>query len=414
MKKIIIAAAISSIILLSACDANFDKDDGLKNESYSGASVEADLERTADEAAGFDMAGEARGDIENPAQQNSSEITPEAGLLTAAEWNDNKNHSFFLDLLKDDDIFKESLSRWGFNPSERYSVKVENNGTPVANASVKLQGSNGEDIYFAVTDNTGTAYLFRNLTSTQNADAASIAVKSGDETANIQINNNDDKKEYTIELNAENPKKSLDLMLVFDTTGSMSDELSYIQKEFEDIIKTVKSGNGNIPMRVSVNFYRDEGDAYVIRPYDFTEDFSTAIKTLNDQKADGGGDTPEAVHTALDDAVNNHEWNEDSVKLLFIVLDAPPHNKSEVVDSLQKTILAASSKGIRIIPVVASGSDKQNEFLMRTFAMATGGTYSFITDDSGIGDSHEEPTVGAYAVEKLNSLIIRIINSYLE
>ena len=42
----------------------------------------------------------------------------------------------------------------------------------------------------------------------------------------------------------------------------------------------------------------------------------------------------------------------------------------------------------------------------------TGGTYIFLTDDSGIGYSHLEPIIGEYKVEKLYDIIIRTINEY--
>ena len=73
-----------------------------------------------------------------------------------------------------------------------------------------------------------------------------------------------------------------------------------------------------------------------------------------------------------------------------------------------------AQKGIKLIPVVASGIDKETEFLMRYTAIATNGTYVFITNHSGIGNDHLEPTVGEYEVELLNKLLVRLINSYLE
>ena len=44
--------------------------------------------------------------------------------------------------------------------------------------------------------------------------------------------------------------------------------------------------------------------------------------------------------------------------------------------------------------------------------MRTGGTFTFLTDDSGVGDTHIQPTVGNYTVEYLNSMLVRIVNSY--
>ena len=69
----------------------------------------------------------------------------------------------------------------------------------------------------------------------------------------------------------------------------------------------------------------------------------------------------------------------------------------------------AAAQGIRIIPVAASGVDKGTEFLLRFIDISTGGTYSFLTDDSGIGNSHIEPTVGSYQVELLNDLLGRLV-----
>ncbi|MBR5089579.1 MAG: hypothetical protein IK093_09125, partial [Ruminiclostridium sp.] len=72
----------------------------------------------------------------------------------------------------------------------------------------------------------------------------------------------------------------------------------------------------------------------------------------------------------------------------------------------------AAKLGIRIIPVASSGVDTDTEFLCRCMAMATGGTYTFLTDDSGVGYSHLEPTIGNYEVEKLNDMLVRIITDY--
>ena len=73
---------------------------------------------------------------------------------------------------------------------------------------------------------------------------------------------------------------------------------------------------------------------------------------------------------------------------------------------------AASAQGIRVIPVVSSNTERETELFGRGLAIFTGGTYVFLTDDSGIGDSHLEPVIGHYEVESLYSLIIRLIEEY--
>ena len=97
---------------------------------------------------------------------------------------------------------------------------------------------------------------------------------------------------------------------------------------------------------------------------------------------------------------------------MFLVLDAPPHDDEQIKQQVREEIRLAAEKGIRIIPVAASGIDKSTEFLLRSFSLATDGTYIFITDDSGVGDPHLKPTVGEYQVEKLNDLLVRLIFQY--
>ena len=167
--------------------------------------------------------------------------------------------------------------------------------------------------------------------------------------------------------------------------------------------------------RISLVFYRDKGDDYNVIGFDFETDINKIVKNLSAQSADGGGDFPEAVDDALENGIYQQNWNANSkTKLLFLILDAPPHQEQGNINKMQLSAKKASEKGIKIIPVVASGIDKETEFLMRFIACATNGTYVFLTDDSGVGNSHLEPTVGDYEVEKLNALIIRLILKYAE
>ena len=54
-----------------------------------------------------------------------------------------------------------------------------------------------------------------------------------------------------------------------------------------------------------------------------------------------------------------------------------------------------------------------NDLPLETRQQGTGGKYVFLTDDSGVGESHEEPDISGYTVEKLNDLMVREIRSYV-
>ena len=131
------------------------------------------------------------------------------------------------------------------------------------------------------------------------------------------------------------------------------------------------------------------------------------------QSASGGGDFPEAVDRALAEAMEKNWSSAYATRLIFHVCDAPPHTGQEFETKYFNAIKTAAEKGIRIIPVASSGIDYATEFLLRQEALMTGGTYIFLTNDSGIGNSHLEPTVRDFTVEYLNACMVRVVNEYL-
>lgn len=65
-------------------------------------------------------------------------------------------------------------------------------------------------------------------------------------------------------------------------------------------------------------------DGTAARIYDFTADISTMQAFVDEQRATGGGDGPEAVATALD-CCENLSWREGAAKIAILIADAPPH-----------------------------------------------------------------------------------------
>ena len=341
--------------------------------------------------------------IDDPAYPDPYYPDAKAGTLSAGEWKDADDLDGWFSFL-------EKYANFVYNRSldtkNVIKVKVTDGESVCFNVPVKLLS--GDDVIFtAKTDVNGCAYLFHSIAKAETPDAILV----GNEKIAL-----DGRSEYEVEAaDAGIEVKALDLMLMIDTTGSMGDELEYIKAELYDVVARVAAADENLSIRISVNFYRDEGDDYVVKYYDFRTDVNDCIEQLKAERASGGGDYPEAVHTALDNAVEGHRWRDDAVKLCFIVLDAPPHSESEIQGvnaELLKTVKAAAEKGIRIIPVASSGVDTETEFLLRSWALMTGGTYVFITDDSGVGFSHQEPEVGEHTVEYLNECMIRIACQY--
>ncbi len=362
----------------------------------------------ATSSAGGSEGGESGGETDG-----SGEL-PMAGQLTAGEWRDLDHWPFWQSLLQSE-MWSGAIAAWKFDTSQRYAVVVESQGVHVADASVTLL-ADAMPVWEARTDAHGQAELFAGLFAAAPAGPMNLKVAIAGQSVTVEGVMPASGEPIVVEVpTAAPPVPVLDLMFMIDTTGSMSDELGYLQAELGDVIDRVRAGAPEgLQLRVSVNFYRDSGDAYLVRSFPFSEDVDAVIEDLNLQSADGGGDWPEAVDAALVDAIDKHEWSESAVaRLCFIVLDAPPHDGDGPLGQVQGALRGAAAKGVRVIPLAASGTDKPLEFLLRLSAITTGGTYTFLTDHSGIGGGHIEPTIGEFQVEYLNDMLVRLISAAL-
>lgn len=353
-----------------------------------------------------------------------------AGLVTAGEWNDLNHWQFWSNLMlsqagQDQDgeavDFSDMSDYWRFYTNNRVAVLVKDGqGVPFPGAEVALL-RNGEALWKAVTDNAGRADLWVSLYQKEDlasAEGLSLAVNGAAVNAPVVLSPwNTEGEAVMNELTvAKTPavKMQADIAFIVDATGSMSDEIDFLKDDLLDVLRRTSDQQISVSLRTAAVFYRDKGDEYLTRGSNFTADPRNTVNFIKNQNASGGGDYPEAVHTALEASLDKLSWDASArTKLAFMLLDAPAHqDQTGVVESLQKSIRAYAQMGIRLIPVASSGVDKYTEFMLRFFAIATGGTYVFLTNDSGIGGDHIAATVGEYQVEYLGDLIVRLIGEY--
>lgn len=369
-------------LILMACEAGMD--DGVSGE-YSKSSLDASSE-------GGELNGSGSGD--------STQI--QAGQITAGEWNDLKHWDFWGELNTKED-FENMDTYWGYDLQPRITVQIQNQSNQlIQGIHAVLKTKQGEKVWESVSDRYGLLNLWPGAYDLQDliievADQDYVPKDYATGVTSITINQ------------AFQNTTSIEVAFIVDATGSMADELEYFKVELMDVLKEVEKQSSKSIISASV-FYRDEGDDYVTKTSDFTSNYAETVEFIQNQQANGGGDFPEAVHTALEEAVENLQWSSGrNTKLAFLLLDAPPHYDDQIIGQIHSQIKAYSKKGIKLIPIAASGIDKETEFLLRYFAIATNGTYVFITNHSGIGNDHLEPSVGQYNVEYLNDLIIRLI-----
>lgn len=203
----------------------------------------------------------------------------------------------------------------------------------------------------------------------------------------------------------------LDLAFVVDTTGSMSDELNWLTRELSGIVKAARRSAPGVSIRYGLIVYRDQGDDYVVRNYGFTKQQSQMQGWLRDQNAAGGGDYPEAAADALAAGAALNWRRGKGERLMFHIADAPPHDRD--ARAYLAAAKSAARQNVQIFGLGASGVAAESEYLMRQAALQTGGRYLFLTDDSGVGRGHAEPTIACYRVSKLKNLMVRVLRSEL-
>ena len=340
-------------------------------------------------------------------------IQPQGGLVTAGEWNDLDNWDFYQKTLMKEP-FKGFPDDWQMYTNHRIAVAITAKNKPAANATVTLF-RNDTPIWTAKTDNLGRAELWVGaFQKEKELNPTLLRLKVNEQWVSTAAISETQVNRIALDETLPSPTNLVQIAFMLDATGSMGDELEFLKMDLKKVINEVQKTNTQLKISTGTVFYRDEGDEYVVKHSPFTEDINQTTEFISQQRADGGGDFPEAVDKALVQ-LNQLQWQPEArTRIAFLVLDAPPHNKPAVISSIQYSVKTAAASGIKLIPVVASGIDKTTEFLMRFIAMYTNGTYVFITDHSGIGNKHLEPSVGEYQVEKLSDLMVRLIKKYSE
>ncbi len=365
--------------------------------------------------------GTVTGDEDTPGEgeEPGSQVQIPAGQLTAAAYSDIVYKEFWNTLInpkpeqteqpdKTSGIFSKYYENSGFISKEMIEVSVSTGTTTLSHVKVQLVKEQ-DIIYSSVTDKTGKAYLFVNeLSESLNVTVSYTDINGTlvEETKPVESNiiTFDNLPEKVEDENI------IELMFVVDTTGSMIDELEYLKAEIKDVIERVTE-NTDATVYLALLFYRDHGDAYVKRYFDFTTDVAKQITNINKQSANGGGDFPEAVEVAFDEALKGSWTFDTSTKVIVHVADAPSHSKD--YQEWHSLVKQAAAKGIKILTVASSGIDLETEFLFRSQSLLTNSHYVYLTDDSGIGGSHLAATVCEKPiVEYLNSCLVRLIKGY--
>jgi hypothetical protein len=118
-------------------------------------------------------------------------------------------------------------------------------------------------------------------------------------------------------------KKGLDIVFVFDSTGSMGLYVEHVKKKIRSLVRAIRK---LVPAaRIGLVTYRDVGMDFVTRAAQLTHGTRGLELFLEGTGYEGGGDRPEAVYEGLRVAVEGLNWRKKSAKVIVLIGDAPPH-----------------------------------------------------------------------------------------
>ena len=340
---------------------------------------------------------------------------PQSGVLTAGEHDDLLNPELYARYVRSSDLGQTLPDLPRVDTDRALTIQVtDTDARPMPLTTVRVQCADGNAIELATLAD-GTVVLFPALDRLGTSVTVTVLrgnrMLAGPRSVAIPTPAQPGAQRITIAAagQAQAPTK-FDLQLVVDTTGSMGDELSYIQSELRTILARLRDEHPGLDIRIGLIFYRDLGDEYVTRSFAFTANDTLVQTNLATQHADGGGDMPEAVDQALNRAIH-FDWRPDAVHSMLWIADAPPHD--ERVAASWQAAENARFRRIQIVPVAASGVDARAEYFMRAAAAATQSRYLFLTDDSGVGNPHAPPEVDCYLVTRLDQLVRRVLDSQI-
>lgn len=123
-----------------------------------------------------------------------------------------------------------------------------------------------------------------------------------------------------------------DMVIAFDTTGSMNSYIAAVKQHVKDLIPKLFSQNPGL--KISVVAFGDYcdmssatvfGDAYQV--INLTNNENDLISFVDTAKKTGGGDADEFYELVIQKITNETEWREGSGKSVLLIADCNPHKK---------------------------------------------------------------------------------------
>jgi uncharacterized protein YegL len=342
---------------------------------------------------------------------------PVVPALKAGRHDDNKEYNRYLAFMAENYKF----AVYSTNINERLLVRaLDHDGRSLPNCPVAVKSTSGTVLAQATTYADGSTQFFPAAVSGPNDGSYVVQVQCGGVTRNGQLaraGRRDNEIRFPFARKVPSPMP-VDVAIVLDTTGSMQGQIDRLKQTLKAIHFQLTSLHMHPDIRFGMVAYRDHGDTYLTRVTPFTSSVESYQAMLERLYADGGGDAPEDLQTALHVAMHELKWRPDALRIGFIITDAPPHTDYGQQYNYLEAMKESLHRGIKWVTVGAGGLGLDGEVIYRQIAQYSMGEYVFITQggggDSEGGTGEASHHVGAnYSSENLDQAIVRIVRREL-
>ncbi|MGC4122632.1 MAG: VWA domain-containing protein [Myxococcales bacterium] len=365
---------------------------GVATGGFGGGLAKAEAKRALMDSDGFARAPMQQMPMGNPLKAGATDDNAEFAEFVKflASWSDRADTAGHADLM---------------DVRDRHFIKVADaKGQPIPTAQVRVTDLTAQKSWSGMTYGDGRATYYPRIAS-KGILSSSYQVETSFGGMTVK-SNWDGKSDLDLKFDADRSVKGaiqLDVVFVIDTTGSMGDEIDRIKGTLVSVTDRLRGLRQEFSLRYGAMLYKDRGDTYVTREIPFTTDIQEFSRVLQNVEAGGGGDLPESVNQALNEAVGM-AWRPGAAKVMFLIGDASPH--MDYGDATYgEAARIALSKGVKIHSVAASGLEPLGTLVWRQVAQLTRGKFIFIEYGSAAASAEKYGVAGDFKSNNLDDII---------
>lgn len=203
----------------------------------------------------------------------------------------------------------------------------------------------------------------------------------------------------------------MDLLVSFDTTGSMYPVLSQVRREVEQFVKDMFTEFTDLRLGIIAHGdYCDKDNPYTIRVMDFTRDEERLCDFVRSTAKTFGGDADECYELVLNTAYKELDWRDDADKIMIMIGDASPHSVNYSMNKgrldWRKEADNLADLGVKVFSVHAlAGYRSSSRAFYKTVAEKTLGVYLTLDQFNEIVDLIKATVCQQDGEEKLNEFV---------